>query len=166
MLVHHLLRRLESVPDDIQHGDRLFVTQNGHIRVDRVHRSIGSVGRCLLDAFAGGHNRRIILVTIHTLLMDCQQYLDNVRNFVGIDDYNTVRQHTEQVRTGVDNIRRLLSVLAYTYREDDYTCAQVQESINLAQLILCPIQDYPDAIAIPLPYRTFPLSSHSEKDSL
>ena len=164
-MVHHLLHRLASVPDAVQHEDRLFVTQSGELRVDKVHRSIGSVGRRIIETFAGGHNRRIILVTIKALLMDCQQYLDNVGQFQGgIDDNNTVREHTRQVRTGVENIRRILSVLTYTYRDDVYTCAQAHESIQLADVMLYPVQDHPeDPIRIPVSYRTIPLPPcHSE----
>lgn len=159
-MVHHLLHRLASVPAIVQHDDRLFVTRSGELRVDKIHRSIGSVGRCIIDTFTGGHNRRIILATINALLMDCQQYVDNVGQLEGgIDDKNIVRDHTYQVRTGVGNIRRILSVLTYTYRDDVYTCAQAHELIQLADLILYPIHDHPkDPIRIPLSYRTIPLS--------
>ena len=145
----HCLRILASIPDTTQY-DRLYIRPDGFFALDTSYTYTGSLGRSLMDALVGGHNRTIILSTIEDLLVQlkhmtqhCVLKLDtpyvqgNLRTFeLETDETKLYKDLVRQLSESLWRLQVLIRMLKIVYISDTstsrrlYTCSSEAETIE------------------------------------
>lgn len=155
-----IIERLHELPVSLTRSERVYITGDGHFRIDRVYNLLGTVGRTTCDALFGGRNRRtivdgvqLLMARVEGLAETCRCKLQKVQILGSSVTYGIQSSDTYKYRTvvkslvvGVAKLVVFIDLLRHSYELDMRISAQLCELCMRASTVQNTLSTWFDTI--------------------